>query len=523
MIINTIIFLVATQLVYYSILGYGSLLKKDTLKDIWLENFLNFTVGIIILNLIGFFCYYLEFNSNYLNIFLLLIGLCFFDLKKNRTIFKKQILVNVLFFSSLLISKLHEDWPYHFNFIEQISIHSPLIGIGNVDDIHMLSTSFFSFVQKIFFLPFFEFKLILIPTYLIYLNLIIFLIHIILENKNQLSLIFILILTILIIKFSRISEFGYDYLSNFILLKILILFLIKQNDLKINISFNNIYILFFLYSITIKISALFFTPILVYLVYEDFDKKKIIFKDGYNYLFLILCCFFLIENFLKSGCFLYFIENTCLNKDLVSWSIDYYRVSNHANHVELWAKGFYVQESINDSASYLNIKNWFPIWVKNHFFYKIFEFILIPILFLIYVVISKTFVIRNKKYYKFLFASIISILLWFNFLPQLRFGSTILIVFFIAFMMIFLDKNILIKFDNKKYIIVFILLVLIFNFKNIDRIKNEFKREDVHKFTNYPFPPEKRILSSINSANTIKFLPYKGRKIKKFKWFNVIN
>ena len=55
MIINTIIFLVATQLVYYSILAYGSLLKKDTLKDIWLENFLNFTVGIIILNLIGFF------------------------------------------------------------------------------------------------------------------------------------------------------------------------------------------------------------------------------------------------------------------------------------------------------------------------------------------------------------------------------------------------------------------------------------------------------------------------------------
>ena len=77
--------------------------------------------------------------------------------------------------------------------------------------------------------------------------------------------------------------------------------------------------------------------------------------------------------------------------------------------------------------------------------------------------------------------------------------------------------------DSKSYIIAIIFLILIFNFKNINRISNEFIREDVHKFTNFPFPPEKRILPSKKSANTIKFLLHEGRVVDKFKWFSLIN
>ena len=245
MLLNTLIFFLITQISFYSIIGYGTLLKNNTHKNIWLENFINFSIGIIIINLIGQFLYYLNLNSNYLNFVILFIGLIFFNYKKNKDIIYKQLLINFVFFSGLLISKLHEDWPYHFSLIEQISNHSPILGIGNVDDIHILSTSFFSYVQKIFYLPFFHFKLIFIPVYLVFLNLIIFLIQIILENKNKLSLLILMILTIITIKMSRISEFGYDYLSNFILLKIVILFLINQYNLKKNYTFINIYILFF--------------------------------------------------------------------------------------------------------------------------------------------------------------------------------------------------------------------------------------------------------------------------------------
>ena len=141
---NLIIFFVITQISYFSIVGYGNLIFREKFNDIWLNNFINFIIGIIFLNLLGFILYYLNINFNYINLIVLLVGLIFFNFRKNRKNLTKIILVNLLFFSGILISKLHEDWSYHFSFIEQISAHKPIIGIGNVDDIHILSSSFFS-------------------------------------------------------------------------------------------------------------------------------------------------------------------------------------------------------------------------------------------------------------------------------------------------------------------------------------------------------------------------------------------
>ena len=118
--------------------------------------------------------------------------------------------------------------------------------------------------------------------------------------------------------------------------------------------------------------------------------------------------------------FIYFSEITCFNKSLVSWSIDFQRVIDHSIHVELWSKGFFIQNAIIDTKSYLNINNWFNIWFYNHFFYKIFEFILIPIILIIYLFIKERLVL-NKKYYFLFLASILSIMLWLLYLPQLRF------------------------------------------------------------------------------------------------------
>ena len=106
--------------------------------------------------------YYLNINSEFLNLIIIFVGFIYFFIKGNKNTFFKIIFLNLIFFSGLVISKLHEDWPYHFSFIEQISLHKPIIGIGNVDDIHILSASFFSFVQKLVYLPIYDFKLILI-------------------------------------------------------------------------------------------------------------------------------------------------------------------------------------------------------------------------------------------------------------------------------------------------------------------------------------------------------------------------
>ena len=40
---------------------------------------------------------------------------------------------------------------------------------------------------------------------------------------------------------------------------------------------------------------------------------------------------------------------------------------------------------------------------------------------------------------------------------------------------------------NIKFKLFVIFVVIVLNFKNFDRIKDEFKREDMYKFSNFPF------------------------------------
>ncbi len=523
MIIETIVFFVATQISYFSILGFGSFIYRREISVSDIDLLINFSLGIIVLNLLGVLFYYTNINSPYINLIVILFGFVVFFLNHEWRKYYKVIYLNIFFFSGLLISKLHEDWPYHFNFIEQITLQKPIIGIGNVDDIHILSASLFSYLQKIFFLPYFDFKLILIPVYLLYFSIIVFLVNFIIKEKNNLFLIFFIFLTLLAIKLTRLSEFGYDYLSNFILLKILILYLINQSNLNRNIFYPNIYILLFLYALTIKITALFFLPILIYFIISDTSHKKILIRNNFNILSLFVLSFLIIENFLRSGCLLYFLQSTCFNKTFISWSIDYERVLSHSQHIELWAKGFFVQKIILDPAIYLNIKNWFNVWMDYHFFYKVFEFILIPILFLIYILFREKFVIKNKKYIYFLLATLISLLIWINFLPQLRFGATIILSFFISLSLIFYEIDSKYFFNKKKNLYAVIIIIVIFNLQNLVRINNEFKRDDKHKFLNFPFPPEERINRYESTNNSVKFLLDKNKSTKNFEWFYIIN
>lgn len=524
MIIETLVFFILVQISYFSILGFGRFYCKREISISDIDLLINFSIGIIILNLLGILFYYTNINSPYINLFVILFGLVLFFRNYEWHKYYKVIYLNIFFFSGLLISKLHEDWPYHFSFIEQITLQKPIIGIGNVDDIHILSASLFSYLQKIFFLPYFEFKLILIPTYLLYFSILIFLVNFILKKKNNLFLIFFIFLTLLVVKLSRLSEFGYDYLSNFILLKILILYLINQSNLNKNLPYTNIYILLFLYALTIKITALFFLPILIYFIISDTShRKKIFVRNKFNILSLFILSFLIIENFLRSGCLLYFLQSTCFSNTFITWSMDYDRVLNHSQHIELWAKGFFIQNIIEDPAVYLNIKNWLNVWVNNHFFYKIFEFIIIPILFLIYIIFNGKFVIKNKKYISFLLVTIISISCWMYFLPQLRFGTTIILSFFISLSLIFYEHNSEYFFNQKRKLYAVILIIIIFNLQNLIRINDEFKRDDEHKFLNFPFPPEKRIIRYESVNNSIKFLLDKNKSIKSFKWFYIIN
>ena len=80
------------------------------------------------------------------------------------------------------------------------------------------------------------------------------------------------------------------------------------------------------------------------------------------------------------------------------------------------------------------------------------------------------------------FFTILNILFWFTFLPQLRFGA-------VNFIIIFLIILTSCQLDHvSKYLKTLIILCfLIFNAKNIYRINDEFSRNDKYKFTNFPY------------------------------------
>ena len=500
-----ILFYLIVLISYFSIIGYGTLFNNKYLKNHKnksnLINLLNFIIGLIILNIIGFFLYLLHITNVNINAFVIVIGLILF-FQQSKTIESKELLISsfilLLIFSGLLISKTHEDFiPYHFPFIEIVTNSKLILGLGKVE-INYIYTPLISYVQKLFVLPFYDYRLLHIPIFLLYFSIINYLIKEIFL-KNKINLIFVFILIFYLTKFTRLSEYGYDYLITFLITVLIILLIneVKNNNKKIDFF---IYILIFFYSVTIKNIAIFFLPILMVIFF--YKKKDILigFKNVFNtkiplILFtFILCLTYVLESFLKSGCLINFFIPSCIENKIIFWAVDKTEILEISNHVKLWAKGFYHQPEnhVLSSDIYMSEFNWFSNWFNIHFHYKVIEFlgILTFIFFIIYLLsLSKNEVVdKRKKINKiFILFSLISISIWFLIIPQLRFGAGLILTFYIFTLGFILDVNDRI-FKSKKYIIAIVCFsIFFFNLKNINRVSDEIKRADKYKFNNFPF------------------------------------
>jgi hypothetical protein len=115
-------------------------------------------------------------------------------------------------------------------------------------------------------------------------------------------------------------------------------------------------------------------------------------------------------------------------------------------------------------------------------------------------------------------ACLIAIFLWFFTLPQLRFGEPILIASFL----IILDRLYEKIYSNKNakniFVILIIISIVIFNFKNFKRIYSELNRNDeVYKFSNFPYPA--KITRDIIDWKIInnKFIETQLKQLNNFK------
>jgi hypothetical protein len=503
-----LILLYTISILYFlSVVGYGKIITNKNSN--YFEAYLD---GTILLLILSYFIYITSGTNLIINTVILFIGLIlnykfYKKLKSIKYVYIFYLLLSI--FSVLIISKTHEDFnSYHYFSIFEIYNHNLRIGVSNLNN-RFFHSSLLALNQSIIVLPYFSFKLVHLPSFFIYFSVLGYFIEILFSNnKNSKEVFFsLLCLLILLVKFNRLSEYGYDYISQFILLIVFhkIYFLNSENSEVIKS------ILYFVLTVLIKPISLLFLPLMFFIIYKKgFFFYKSISRSRY-FLILSLMIILLSSSFFKTGCVFYPLNNSCFSKENISWS-EKNRIKVYSETVSLWAKGYWIQDKskykkIIDKKLYNQNYNWIKFWIEKHFFYKVFEFLLIVCgsILLIYVYSKKKELnIHNKSKDELIISllSLSSIIFWLNTVPQLRFGFSSIIIFVFMIFNFFIRLDI--YFNKKKFFHILILGIIVLNVKNINRIKSEFERNDFYKFKNFPFYNEKVIKNDYSNLHIRK-------------------
>lgn len=505
--LKLILFFIISILYFVSVAGYGKIITNKN------SNYFETYIDGSILILISSFIIYFTIGTNLIiNTIIIFVGLIlyFFNNKTFKTIkYKSLFLLFFSLFSILIVSKTHEDFNnYHYFSIYEVFNHNLRIGVFNLNS-YFIHSSLLIHNQAALVLPYFNFKLVHLPTFLIYFSTIGYYIVILFEKKTKSDEVFysILCIFILLIKFNRLSEYGYDYVSQFILLIVFhkIYFLNSDNSEVVKS------ILYFVLTVLIKPISLLFLPIMFFIIYKKgFLFYRSVSGSKYFLIFSLLIILF-SSSFFKTGCIFYPLSKTCFSVENVSWSEKTHLIS-YSKTVSLWAKGYWVQddsryEKINDTKIFNQNYNWLKFWIEKHFFYKVFEFLLIIcgsiILIYIYSIKEKSrFDNKSEEKLIIFLLSLSSIIFWLNTVPQFRFGFSSIIIFIYLIFSYILNLNI--HFNKKKFFHILILGLLVLNIKNINRIQSEFERNDFYKFKNFPFYNEKIIKNDYSNLNKRK-------------------
>ena len=377
----------------------------------------------------------------------------------------------------------NEDYGYyHLPYIINLVSEKVIFGLSNLQPQFGWNSTWLNF-SSMFYLPYFEIR----GTQLSNSILFFFIIYMFLKelnsfkNKNCYSFLYILFLTsYTVIKFSRISEHGFDFPANIFLLLAIYYFLkISEEQNLTNIKKYFIIICCFsLFAFTIKVST-FIAPLLVIFSLILIIKKKIkldIFKVP-----LIFCtiffAFWITQQFIYTGCMMPYFKITCMQG--LEW---------HTKDISNMISG--LTGSVNKSynlytgdlspSDYSKNFNWVNTWFQRNKI-EILEHIsaiILPIIILL--ILNLKFLLSNKKNISILnnhkrfilltlsFLTIFGLMIWFTKSPVIRFGIPYIFLLFFLLLIIIID---LVKIEFTKSINILIILCLFFNLsKNFNRI-----------------------------------------------------
>ena len=470
---HIIIFFISIVLFSFSIAGYGSLLRLKTENNFFIDIFLGFTVISFIVTTSHFF---LKINL-LVSSLIFLIGLIIYLKKKNIDVsyefIKKNIFYIIIVFLIIpmfISQKYHEDFgyyhlPYALGFIEEKIV----FGYSNINPAYVYNSIWLN-LYSIFFLNGKNFDFLTLPSFILYLTFILFSLNQIISKKNKLisDYYLVVVLFYLILKFTRISEFGVDIPS--VIFSILgIYYFIKffetilENEKK---KYFFLIVIFSLFSILIKLSTfpIILLSLYVYLRYFKNLKSSLI---DYRFLFIFLLFLsFLIQQFIYSGCFFFPTNLTCFN---VNWFNTEFL--NLSKGLRLVNKSYFIEaKEIYSPEEYLSNFNWVYFWIKRNFIEVSEHFltIIIPSFLFLFLLKKKDKfdLFFKEKNVLFVFL-ILSLIFWLHFSPVYRFAIHLFVTLaFIFLLNLFLSRNF-----SKKIFVYFISIFILFNFsKNISRV-----------------------------------------------------
>lgn len=546
----------------FSTIGYGHLFSKIFYKDF---NKLNIgyqgLFGFFFLSIISIFSSFFISHNFYFNSVLHAIGLLgfyvlIFKFKRSDELKKLSLLFLILLLGAYVF-KNHDDFPYyHLTYSLYLTENNFIVGTGNFSHGFRTFSSLF-YYHSILFMPKINYFLFHIgPFYILLFVNYIFLSEIILNQKKiNVNLVYFFTLLALIfinVAFYRIGEHGTDRSAQIILLLIFVIFIQliyfqnfnENNDSKILLL---LVLIFFASSMKV-IYYLYLILIPLILFKNNFLKKNFLKNNFFIISFLSLSIFLNLSiNYLNTGCFLYPAVKTCLFTQ--EWSLPLKEVERMALHYEWWSKagGGPGYSSEVPPEIYVQNFNWLNDWIDRHFFNKVSDTLtgiificLISYFSFIYFVRIKKKSFKIKNYSIIYIISFLFLLEWFLNHPSMRYGGYVLLAIpFFIITSTFLESF---NFDKRKLrnttLTLIIISLVIFNFRNIQRIEKESKVYGFNFFSSPYFFVEK-----VNSEIILEkddFIIYstmdnkmcwasktpcsnnKNLKLEKFLWMNMI-
>ena len=472
-----LIFIVSIFLIAMSISGYGNLINSYFKKNFFLNIFLGFIVISFIVTITHFF-----FKIDLvISLIIFISGIIIFLYLKRQSVLKSLKIenINYLFIILLLIpiylsQKYHEDFGYyHLPYALGLIEEKIVFGFANIDKPYVYNSIWLN-LYSLFFLSDRNFNFLTIPSFLLYLNFILFTFNQVISKSKIIVSDYFLIVSLfyLILKFTRISEFGFDLPATiFTILAIYNYIKFSENSLydkKKEYFF--LVLIFSIFSILIKFSTIpiILLPLYLYIKYF-WDLKFYIFKYKFYFIYIFAIIFF-IQQFIYTGCIFFPTNFTCLN---VSWFNEGNLFSEELKLVNKSyfheAKNFFTPEE------YLKNFNWFIFWLKRSFIEileHLFTIILPSLLFLFFLKKKENYNLNFKDKFGLYIFLILGFSFWLHFSPVYRFA----IHLFILLIFIFLIKYLISKKFSKKIFIIFLFSFILFNFsKNILRLNKSEK------------------------------------------------